>query len=481
MTAKLVALFALLSFALGGFPSVADQQATTLRIVLAQPADSRDPHYSQRPGGWLLARLLHRGLYGFPADPYPQGAQPLPDIATALPSFTADGRTATIRIRSGLRFPNGSDVDALAVVKSLRRFVRAGTEVADSIPFLGVVAPDARTIRIGLSEPANDLAWLLAHPSAAVMPPQAPGRGAVPGLGPYRFETDRPQGRSVLVRNERWHDDPLRAAWPDRVEIQVVSGSVQAFRAVRLGEADMVGDPGSPDAWRATATTPLESASRCVRLLVAEPAGALSTGQLRRQVAKAVRRMAGGVGAMGLFPPILVGGGRPLPAEPSSGATRLARPLILAITDTPRDIDDAEMLRSALSSIARIQVRRVSPYRLDRQLAASPRADLVLVTWCGPVPGLGGASFLERLVGPKGLVGRSTSLNRLVASARRADDSDLDAAWRMVQRQIRSEALLMPLSYPPERGAFGSRLVEPASSPMFPQGDPTNLRLSFGT
>ncbi|MEN9768266.1 MAG: hypothetical protein RLZZ32_2226, partial [Cyanobacteriota bacterium] len=49
-----------------------------------------------------------------------------PRLATALPQFSADGLTARIPLRQGVRFHDGTAFDAAAMVFNLERFRRLG-------------------------------------------------------------------------------------------------------------------------------------------------------------------------------------------------------------------------------------------------------------------------------------------------------------------------------------------------------------------
>ena len=68
----------------------------------------------------------------------------MPQLAAALPEFSADGLTVTIKIRTGLKFADGTTLDAAAVKTSLDRHMTlegsarkselssvAGVDVAD--------------------------------------------------------------------------------------------------------------------------------------------------------------------------------------------------------------------------------------------------------------------------------------------------------------------------------------------------------------
>jgi peptide/nickel transport system substrate-binding protein len=182
-----------------------------------------------------------------------------PDLAVALPEVARDGRTYTFRLRSGLRyappyddmtikaqdivraieytlsFAPGYSSDLILVIEGAREF-QSGK--ADTIS--GLETPDDRTVVVHLAEPVGDLAERFSYAYTAPIPPGADVRnkelGRIPvSSGPYMlagaesFDFSRaptrqrlPSGyvfnrRITLVRNPAWHNDPLRAAYVDRI------------------------------------------------------------------------------------------------------------------------------------------------------------------------------------------------------------------------------------------------------------------------
>jgi peptide/nickel transport system substrate-binding protein len=118
--------------------------------------------------------------------------------------FGADGRSVTVRLRSGITFHDGLPLDGAAVRASFERLVRLGVSpLANDLRDVRMtVGPDARTVVFTLPEPNYEFVRLvLANPYAAVVSPRA-GDAAPPGFvactGPYRFAPDlyRP-GRSL--------------------------------------------------------------------------------------------------------------------------------------------------------------------------------------------------------------------------------------------------------------------------------------------
>ena len=60
-------------------------------------------------------------LYNYPDKPAPQGAIPVPEVATSFPEVSRDGRTQTIRLRRTYRFHTGQRVTAANFVAAFNR------------------------------------------------------------------------------------------------------------------------------------------------------------------------------------------------------------------------------------------------------------------------------------------------------------------------------------------------------------------------
>lgn len=120
--------------------------------------------------------------------------RPQPVLAAALPEVAADGKTYTIKLRTGVPFHDGTIMTSDDVVACLKRYFTisprgkpAGAYVAD------VGNPDASTVVIKLREPYSPLLPLLAYFSApAVVMPKRLAVSDQPvkefiGTGPYRL------------------------------------------------------------------------------------------------------------------------------------------------------------------------------------------------------------------------------------------------------------------------------------------------------
>jgi peptide/nickel transport system substrate-binding protein len=164
----------------------------------------------------------------------------------------------TFVLRPGLKFHDGSPVTAADCVASLeRRAVRDPLGKMLMAQAIGLVAVDARTLKLDLKEPFPLVLEVLGKPNAplpAIMPARiaaTPSDQRIPepiGSGPYRFVKDqwRPGATMVLERNP---DYVPRAEAPDflaggkvvkldRIELRVMPDQSVGANALMAGEID---------------------------------------------------------------------------------------------------------------------------------------------------------------------------------------------------------------------------------------------------
>lgn len=501
-----------------GTPSRPAGAGGTLRVLMAADVDSLDPHRAARPSSWFFARALHRGLLGYPNEPFPDGASPAPDLAEAMPTVTAGARRYRFLLREGVAFgaPSDRPIAARDVVASLQRVIREDKGMARSLSVIrgaaayrrgragrvtGLRARGPRTIVIRLRHPASDLPWLLAHPQLAVLPADIGAPGAVPpvdiaGAGPYRLVRYDPEQRIVLERNPGWSADPLRRAFVDRIDAQIGIGRDEAARAIARGDGDLLLEAGPPDLGPLDVPRSARIVSvvgGCVRALFLDTRrGPLRRLQARRAIALAIRREAlPGVPesdppALRLLAPAVFGHR----ASPVLGESlRLARAALaragggfsstLVVGSGRRDRAEVRAIATSLAR-AGIQItrRHVAPAILHRTYAAGS-APMGIVTWCADHPGLSGRNVMDALLSPGGAVAYSHldggPVRRAIEDAARASSERAPGLWARADRLAVASAALIPLSWPAEQVVISARVAGFGAAPMFPRGDPTNL------
>jgi peptide/nickel transport system substrate-binding protein len=249
--------------------ALAPSKGGTLKIVNGDDVDYLDPGHAYSPVAWALERLYSRTLYAYRSSNNVRvAATPYPDLAARPPRISADGRTYTFTLRSGVRWapPVNRELRAQDFVYALHRLFDRKTPssgqpyallVAGADAFAkrkaksisGIKALDDRTLQITLKEPAGDFLSILTMGFFAPVPQEEASKVAVGSayskrvvaIGPYRLQSYKPGKSITFVRNPNWNpaSDPLRKAWVDRVEVQTGVTAEAATLAILRGDADL--------------------------------------------------------------------------------------------------------------------------------------------------------------------------------------------------------------------------------------------------
>jgi peptide/nickel transport system substrate-binding protein len=175
-----------------------------------------------------------------------ENLRPVPELAESWES-SADGRTWTFRLRPGVKFHDGSDLDAGDVVFTFKRLFDPSlpTGAKQALAFLdpdAIIAVDALTVRFTAREPTAELPALLANRYTSIVAEGARAedlRLRENGTGPFIQEEFTPGGpMRVLRRNTHyWKDGLPKAAC---LRITVAPDPVAAISALKSGDADLV-------------------------------------------------------------------------------------------------------------------------------------------------------------------------------------------------------------------------------------------------
>lgn len=254
----------------------------TATLLTAQDVTSLDPGVTYQSLDLNLLSATQRTLYAYaPNDP----TNTVPDLAAGPPQISADGRTLTIKLRSGVRFgpPVDREVTSRDVAYAIERGFNAnvanpyastyygdlvGADRARGGPIPGIQTPDPHTIVFKLTRPTASLvAQATVLPLSAPVPQEYAKRfdahapsdygNHVVATGPYMLAADRSgrvlgtgyvPGRSiVLVRNPSWSaKTDRRPAYLDRVVWRIGGSATVSGRQVLAGSDLIAADPPTP-------------------------------------------------------------------------------------------------------------------------------------------------------------------------------------------------------------------------------------------
>ncbi len=220
---------------------VAHAQKTTLVVALNQDPDILDPTLSRTYVGRIIYEHMCEKLYEID-----ENLRIYPQLAAETPTFADGGKTVTIKLRRGVKFNDGTPMNAEAVRYSLDRHLnmkgssrRSELELVNSIEVV-----DPLTVRLRLKAPFSPLVATLADRAGMpVSPIQAKKLDEKFGtdpvcVGPWAFAERVPQDRIVLVKS-KYYFDPSQAKF-DRIVFRIIPDDNVRLANLRSGDIDVM-------------------------------------------------------------------------------------------------------------------------------------------------------------------------------------------------------------------------------------------------
>ncbi len=205
-------------------------------MLLPRDAQELDPRYVGDAYGLKISRLIFASLVTI--DPHT--LEPIPDLAERIEATSPTSYRVTLR--HGLRFDDGSALDASGVAATFRSVVDPpmASRYAPTFARLArVVALDTHTVSFELDGPhasfITDLELPVLRAEDAHVRIARPGDPAPIGAGPYRL-SERADGRLLLEANPHWHGGKPR--FPRVRMIVVTDDNTRALRLL-AGAADL--------------------------------------------------------------------------------------------------------------------------------------------------------------------------------------------------------------------------------------------------
>jgi len=176
-------------------------QKKTLVVALNQDPDLLDPTLSRTYVGRIIFAHMCEKL--FEID---ETLRLSPQLAAALPTISDGGKTVTIKLRSGVKFNDGTPMNAEAVKFSLDRHreMKGSNRRSELEPITTIEVVDPLTIRLRLKSPFSPLVATLADRAGMPVSPAAVNKlgdkfaTAPVCVGPWSFVERVPQDRIVL-------------------------------------------------------------------------------------------------------------------------------------------------------------------------------------------------------------------------------------------------------------------------------------------
>lgn len=229
-----------------------------LRVTVEEDFQTLDPAHG-------LAGQVHyatcANLVTHPDRPAPEGSRIVPEVAEAVPTPTAGGRTYTFRIRSGFRFspPSNEAVTATTFKFALERVLHPRTKspltqfstglnrivgydefIGGKARGLAGVVARGKTLTLRLSQPDGGFLHALAGGAVCAVPRDTPvdpkGIDNIPMAGPYYIASYTPRQQLVLRRNPNYKGERPRNF--DEIVLAIGIESSRALEEIEEGKTD---------------------------------------------------------------------------------------------------------------------------------------------------------------------------------------------------------------------------------------------------
>jgi peptide/nickel transport system substrate-binding protein len=159
----------LLASGAAGSVSAGGKAGGTLTIALAEDPDALDPTLARTFVGRMVFLHMCEKLYDLNAK-----LEIVPQLAAGMPTLSPDKKTMTIRIKRGVRFNDGTPLNAQAVKISLDRHRTnpRSARASEISPVTSVVVAGPYTVRLVLNARYSPLTAQLADRAGMIMSPK---------------------------------------------------------------------------------------------------------------------------------------------------------------------------------------------------------------------------------------------------------------------------------------------------------------------
>jgi peptide/nickel transport system substrate-binding protein len=212
----------------------------TMTVALAEDPDLLDPTLARTFVGRIVFANMCEKLYDVNDK-----LQIVPQLAASLPKFTNGGKTVTIALRKGIKFNDGTTLDAQAVKTSLdrHRTLKASSRASELEPVESVKVVDPSTIRLKLSAPYAPLTAQLADRAGMVMSPaQLKKLGDKFSndpvcVGPFQF-VSRSEGNQIVLKKAPDYYDAAKVKL-SRLVFKIIDEPSARAANLRSGDVDV--------------------------------------------------------------------------------------------------------------------------------------------------------------------------------------------------------------------------------------------------
>lgn len=220
-----------------GIVKEAYSNGKVLTVLVPAEFPHLDPFETVSGDQYMVKYHIYSRLYTFN-----EKMEPFPDLVVNE-SLSKDGTTWTFDIRSGVKFHDGSPVNAEAVKYTVERMLKStGNQKALYTMIKEVNVLSETRVQIITDGLFPALRNNLAHPDAAIVPPAADQKlgklfGKQPvGSGPYKFGEWLTGDHITLIRNDQYYGTK---PFFERIEFKFVGDATTRTLMIETGQADV--------------------------------------------------------------------------------------------------------------------------------------------------------------------------------------------------------------------------------------------------
>ena len=181
------------AIAVAGLASLSTAAYAAKDIVVAVQSNftTTDPYDANDTLSQAMAKSFYQGLYGFDKN-----MKMVPVLAESY-SASKDGLVYTVKLKTGIKFHDGTPFNAEAVKVTFDRVTNPDNKLKRYNLYKNIAkteAVDASTVRFTLKEPFSPFINTLAHPSGVIISPAALAKWGNKGIaqhpvgtGPFKF------------------------------------------------------------------------------------------------------------------------------------------------------------------------------------------------------------------------------------------------------------------------------------------------------
>ena len=181
------------AIAVAGLASLSTAAYAAKDIVVAVQSNftTTDPYDANDTLSQAMAKSFYQGLYGFDKN-----MKMVPVLAESY-SASKDGLVYTVKLKTGIKFHDGTPFNAEAVKVTFDRVTNPDNKLKRYNLYKNIAkteAVDASTVRFTLKEPFSPFINTLAHPSGVIISPAALAKWGSKGIaqhpvgtGPFKF------------------------------------------------------------------------------------------------------------------------------------------------------------------------------------------------------------------------------------------------------------------------------------------------------